>query len=336
MLLAKLTPILSNSLVDDIVFCLCGQENKEPLPSSWAHQVPLDEDDSRAYYVPSEHAIEYVDMNGEIARAPATNNANTMLWSTCTCFMQPCSETRRREYYKSLFSFCIIVSFIQLIYFIVCLAKGGIVPLSQNMMIGPPGDTLVTLGAAYPPKVQSGQIWRLFTAMLMHAGILHFLMNFLFQWRLGLFLERKWGTIPFAIIYVVAGLTGSVTSVLPGKPTVGVGASGALMGCLGAYFAELLLLWPKTPPTGRLGALVRVGILLAIGLLMGAIPGIDGAAHAGGALAGLLCAFALFSHHLESLPQRLAARIVAPAILGIYLIVSLVCFFVVVKIKISA
>ena len=51
-------------------------------------------------------------------------------------------------------------------------------PLSVNPMLGPSPDTLVEMGAKDSRLiVQEGQAWRVLSAMVLHAGLIHFFLN---------------------------------------------------------------------------------------------------------------------------------------------------------------
>jgi membrane associated rhomboid family serine protease len=74
-------------------------------------------------------------------------------------------------------------------------------------------DSLIQWGANYGPKTTQGEWWRLFTCMFLHIGILHLLFNMLALWNVGGFMERLLGSTGFVVLYLLAGLLGSVASV---------------------------------------------------------------------------------------------------------------------------
>ena len=120
--------------------------------------------------------------------------------------------------------------------------NGGIASPSINPLIGPSAETLITCGAKYGILMRSpyNQWWRWFTPIFLHAGIIHILFNLTLQIRVGVELERRFGTYRIAIIYFLSGVNGIVLSTvfIPAVPTVG--ASGALMGYMGCLFVDLL------------------------------------------------------------------------------------------------
>jgi membrane associated rhomboid family serine protease len=78
----------------------------------------------------------------------------------------------------------------------------------------------------------------LFTAMFLHAGLLHIGFNAYALWLFGTMIERDFGTGKFVAIYFVTGFLASVASYVFGPVvSVGVGASGAIFGVFGAFIA---------------------------------------------------------------------------------------------------
>src|SRR5688500_2379830 len=57
--------------------------------------------------------------------------------------------------------------------FVVEVLVGG----TRGRFSAPSGDRLIDLGAMQPLLIADGQYWRLFTAMFLHAGLLHILFN---------------------------------------------------------------------------------------------------------------------------------------------------------------
>ncbi len=82
-----------------------------------------------------------------------------------------------------------------------------------------------------------------FTAMFVHAGLLHLGGNMLFLWIFGDNIEDSFGHVKFIFFYLGAGIVASMAHILldPNSTIPMVGASGAVAGVLGAYF----LLYPR-------------------------------------------------------------------------------------------
>jgi membrane associated rhomboid family serine protease len=79
----------------------------------------------------------------------------------------------------------------------------------------------------------------LLTSMFMHAGWLHILGNMWFLWIFGDNVERRFGSLFYALFYVGAGIIASFAQIWAGPNSVvpNLGASGAIAGVLGAYLA---------------------------------------------------------------------------------------------------
>lgn len=150
-------------------------------------------------------------------------------------------------------------------------------------------DVLVEFGAKYTSKIIEGEYWRLFTSMFLHIGIAHLVFNSFALYQLGTGVEYLYGSKKFSLIYVLAGLWGSVASFLF-SPNISAGASGAIFGLFGAllYFGRRE---PKIFARGLgSGILVALVVNLVFGLLN---PRIDNYAHVGGLLGGYLTSSAI-------------------------------------------
>src|SRR5947209_3872454 len=68
---------------------------------------------------------------------------------------------------------------------------------------------LLALGVVFQPLVSEGQWWRLVTAGFLHFGILHLVLNLFAFVYVGFYLEPRYGTRRFAIIYFTAMIAGN-------------------------------------------------------------------------------------------------------------------------------
>src|SRR5450756_633095 len=99
----------------------------------------------------------------------------------------------------------------------------------------------VRLGANYGPYTLSGQWWRLLACVFIHGGLLHIAFNMWCLWNLGRLAESVYGHWTFAMVYLIAGLAASLTSVVWNPVILSVGASGAIFGIAGALIASFYL-----------------------------------------------------------------------------------------------
>lgn len=77
------------------------------------------------------------------------------------------------------------------------------------------------------------------TSQFLHGGFLHIISNMLFLWVFGDNVEERLGFLFFPIFYLAAGIVGGLLqySFVPDSNIPMLGASGAVAGVLGAYFA---------------------------------------------------------------------------------------------------
>ncbi|MGH2729476.1 MAG: rhomboid family intramembrane serine protease [Actinomycetota bacterium] len=138
--------------------------------------------------------------------------------------------------------------------------------------------------AMFPPAIEDGEWWRLFTPVLVHANILHIGMNMLILYIYGQNVEQTFGSVRFVLIYLVSALLGSAFSFAFGSGRPSVGASGAIFGVVGALIVYLYRRRSSALMGQYLNGLVTfVAINAVIGLI---IPGIDVFAHLGGFAGG--------------------------------------------------
>lgn len=152
---------------------------------------------------------------------------------------------------------------------------------------------LAHLGAIVPYYVNDGgQYWRLLSAMFLHGGVVHLVVNLWALWQLGRLYEIMFGTKRFLSIYFVTGIVASITSLVRLTLIGGgssVGASGAIFGVLGAFIFSIRRS-PRWKNDRWARSIVQqlmfwIVVNIAIGFT---VPQIDMAAHIGGVLTGLL------------------------------------------------
>jgi rhomboid protease GluP len=150
--------------------------------------------------------------------------------------------------------------------------------------------TLVEFGAKYDPLIYQGEWWRFFTAIFLHIGFFHLLMNSIALYYLGSAVEKIYGTSRFIVIYVIAGLFGSISS-FAFNSQVSAGASGAIFGCFGALLCFGVIHRKLFFRTMGVNLIVILIINLGFGFMM---PMIDNSAHIGGLIGGFLASSFLY------------------------------------------
>jgi len=151
----------------------------------------------------------------------------------------------------------------------------------------------------------------IFSAMFMHANLLHVAGNMLYLWIFGDNVEDTLGHGRFLLFYIASGVAAALgqTLVNPSSRVPMVGASGAISGVLGAY----LLLFPGATVLtlvmiGFLYRIIHVPAVIVLGFWIvlqvisgyvtvamghGETGGVAWFAHIGGFAAGMLLLFLL-------------------------------------------
>jgi rhomboid protease GluP len=165
---------------------------------------------------------------------------------------------------------------------------------------------LVTWGSNVGRLTLGGEWWRLFTSMFLHGSLLHLGFNMLVLYQAGQLAERIFGSLRFTGLYLIAGLCGSLGSVLWNPQVNSVGASGALFGLVGGLLAFIRREHSGVPPTVVKDLQGSLLPFLLFNLWAGFIyPHTDNAAHIGGLVGGWLAGH-LLARSLHVPNQRTA------------------------------
>lgn len=135
---------------------------------------------------------------------------------------------------------------------------------------------------------------------LLHANFMHLALNVGFLLAFGSVVERRFGALGFALIFIVCAAAGALTELafVGARPIVLIGASDAVYGMMGAFVAVMV----RRGGVARNTALNFVVVILVINLLLAMLGVSDflagGAqvawrAHIGGFAAGVVLALLL-------------------------------------------
>lgn len=143
--------------------------------------------------------------------------------------------------------------------------------------------------------VRDGEWWRLLSATVLHAGVVHLALNMVALWDAGRQVCRWFGNGQFLLIYLGSALAGSALSLhFSAQQAVSVGASGAVFGVLGALLAGVFQHRQRVPKAMATRLLTSQGLFVVLMLAQGFTKtGIDNAAHVGGLVAGAVMAWLL-------------------------------------------
>lgn len=148
-------------------------------------------------------------------------------------------------------------------------------------------ETILRLGAKQNLLITCGEYWRLLTACFLHSGIVHIASNLIALYFWGPQVELLLGRVKYLIVYLSAGLFGSVLSYAL-SDAASVGASGAIFGLLGALLYFRTRHKQVFNQVFGMQVLVIIGINLANGFLD---TGIDNFGHIGGLVGGFCAAW---------------------------------------------
>ncbi len=164
----------------------------------------------------------------------------------------------------------------------------GITVLVYLLQVGAEYLIGFDLPAYYGLKVNAliarGELWRLFTPMLLHGSITHIAFNMYALHLFGPGLERYFGHWRLLALYVISGFGGNVASMMFTEAP-SLGSSTAIFGLLGAQGVFMYQNRDIFEGVARraLGNIISVAL---INLVIGLSPGIDNWGHIGGLIGG--------------------------------------------------
>jgi membrane associated rhomboid family serine protease len=204
--------------------------------------------------------------------------------------------------------------------------KYGAVPRLLTHCLTDHEVTRVVTGGYQIACTHSGGIptWEtVFTAMFMHANILHIAGNMIFLWIFGNNIEDSMGPVRYIIFYLLGGIAAFAlqVAVAPNSTAPTLGASGAIAAVLGGY----ILIYPRARVLTlvviiffftviELPAWVMLGIWFAEQAAFGAVGftspngaaggGVAYYAHVGGFIFGLLVIKLLATRRKRPVPPH--------------------------------
>jgi membrane associated rhomboid family serine protease len=165
--------------------------------------------------------------------------------------------------------------------------------VTSSGSLGDP-ETLLRWGASVGTRTANGEWWRLATAMFVHGGFLHMIVNVFGLAQIGLITERYYGRFAFANAYFGAGLLFSVVSMLLHPIAVTCGGSASVFAIYG-MFTMMVFNGIVTPSPFRVPAttLLKIAAPVALFLLYSVAAGHAGVLELSGLLVGLIYGFML-------------------------------------------
>lgn len=144
---------------------------------------------------------------------------------------------------------------------------------------------IVAKGATMNYLIEKGEVWRLLTAVFIHAGFLHLIFNMFSLYVFAPTVEKELGKFKFLIMYLSSGILGNIfTYLLKDDTYSSVGASGAVFGVLGSILALAIINWNKNEELKK----TIIPVIVVSIVLTFLQPNINETAHIGGFLSGLI------------------------------------------------
>lgn len=201
-----------------------------------------------------------------------------------------------------------LMALICIVVYALLMASDGPFRFELSLAAGFKLSSLLRFGVLFADLVYA-EPWRLLSAVFLHLGLFHIVMNMFGLVGLGREVERRYGTARFLVLFTVTGVLGFVVSQwwyerLYGSSPPTAGASGAVFGLLGA---EIGRMWGTRDPQWK-----RQGVNYLLGAIIWhfAMPSMNTAAHLGGFFVGVLLA-RLFEWEKRPERRALALRVLA-------------------------
>ncbi|WMJ80799.1 rhomboid family intramembrane serine protease [Clostridium sp. MB40-C1] len=195
------------------------------------------------------------------------------------------SEVKERKNEKSFIT-TLLIGINVLLYIVTAFLSGNV--FDSDIRV------LVFLGAKVNELIRQGEYYRLFTAMFLHGGLMHLVLNMYALHALGPLVEKIYGKVKYLIIYFVSGMISSIFSYLFSSG-VSIGASGAIFGLLGASLIFGIKMRDKVGKGMVRNIIYVIGINVFIGVAM---PNIDNFGHLGGLIGGSIISLVLWRDNM--------------------------------------
>ncbi|MEO1772844.1 rhomboid family intramembrane serine protease [Candidatus Enterococcus ferrettii] len=143
------------------------------------------------------------------------------------------------------------------------------------------------LGMFIPSIILGHEYWRFLTPMIIHFGLMHFVLNSVVLYYMGQQCEAIFGHWRFCLVYLLSGLMGNMGSfAFNGLGVLSGGASTAIFGLFGAF---LVIGYHYQDNPAVQGLTRQFGLFILLNLAFGLFDSsIDLWGHLGGLLGGAL------------------------------------------------
>lgn len=165
----------------------------------------------------------------------------------------------------------------------------------QNPFFGPSSETMITLGAVYPPAIVEGHNYHsILIAVGLHGGILHILVYLPLLYKVGAVMEQAGNRMVLVFLFLWTGVCANIAAATIGEPFIAhFGSSGSLCGWFGYCCIDGMLHLHLVTDYPKAKVLFWVVVELTILFLVGLLPFVDNTMHIFGFLSGVLTGMVL-------------------------------------------
>jgi membrane associated rhomboid family serine protease len=155
--------------------------------------------------------------------------------------------------------------------------------------VGPIGEA----NLIFAPAVAAGEWWRIFTSAFIHLSPIHLAFNMFVLYQYGSLVERMYGHVEYAVIYLLCAAGGSVLTILVDPSQSAAGASGAIFGLVGLLFVVSRRHHAVLGREARMMVAGIGGFVVYLLVFTFLVPGISWTGHIGGLIVGGVLGFFL-------------------------------------------
>lgn len=286
LLLEKYPLLKNNPLTTYLRAILCLKTGQEKQGLSILDNFKATLTDNHGYFLPQVNKI--LDNPGLYSKLPARKAeiACTVLPPEGKDRYLPGLQSKTPETTNGVFILCGIVVAVTLVQFVLSLLGTGFDFITFKYVV--PMD-FITSGAYSDFYINQGQWGRLLTAVFLHAGWLHLLLNIYGLFITGRYVERTLGSFCMIFIFLASGITGNIASHIISPYPLSLGASGGVFGLLASVFTYVI--WQRKYMNRAVltNFIINFIIIIGINILFGLNnPHINNTAHFGGFAGGAL------------------------------------------------
>jgi len=117
-------------------------------------------------------------------------------------------------------------------------------------------------------KIREGEIWRLYSPVLLHGGWLHIIFNMAWLWLLGRQIEQRIGIFRYLVLSLMIGVISNVFQYLMSGPAF-LGYSGIVIGMVGfIWMRQKMAPWEGYPLDPKIVRFIVIYVVILLALEM--------------------------------------------------------------------